>query len=370
MIDIDTGKIIDMIESREKDDVANWLATYPCIKVVSRDGSKTYAAAIEQAHPTAIQVSDRFHLVKSLTDNAKQHMSKVITANFRIPTGEGESGVGGGYWEKPECHGADLPEREHTANTEKKRVLVGLVRSLAAQGLSMEDVAKEVGICSKTAKRYLDVDFNPANSWYGNKKQSKLKPYTSKIDAMLMERRKFVEIETAIRADGYDGADSTIRMYAARQRRIIKETINEASANTELIERKWVTKLLYQPIEKVKGITADQIERVVMEYPVIGILYDIVQSFKELMFSKRVDDLDAWAKAANRFGIDEIDSFINGISSDLDAVKNAIRFEYNNGLAEGSVNKLKLTKRIMYGRCSFGLLRNKTLLKELLRNIN
>jgi hypothetical protein len=31
----------------------------------------------------------------------------------------------------------------------------------------------------------------------------------------------------------------------------------------------------------------------------------------------------------------------------VEAVKNAIRYEYNNGLAEGSVNKLKLIKRIM-----------------------
>ena len=34
------------------------------------------------------------------------------------------------------------------------------------------------------------------------------------------------------------------------------------------------------------------------------------------------------------------------------------------GLAEGSVNKLKVTKWIIYGRSSFILLRNKILLKE------
>jgi len=370
MIDIDTGQIIDMIESREKDDVVKWLATYPNIQVVSRDGSQVYAAAIKQAHPIATQVSDRFHLVKNLTDNAKQHMSKAITANFRIPAKEGEAGIGGGYWEKPECHGADLPERGHTANTEKKRALVGKVRSLAAQGFSMENIAREAGISSKTAKRYMDADFNPANGCFGIKKASKLKPYTEMIDAMLMDRRAFKEIEAAIRSGGYDGAASTIRMYATRQRRIIKDANTEALAGTELIERKWVTKLLYQPIDKVKGITEDQVERVVIEYPVIGILYDIVQSFKELMFAKRVDELDAWMETASRFAIDEIDSFVNGISADLDAVKNAIRYEYNNGLAEGSVNKLKLIKRVMYGRCSFALLRNKALLREFSRKIN
>ncbi|MCI7813032.1 MAG: transposase, partial [Robinsoniella sp.] len=41
-----------------------------------------------------------------------------------------------------------------------------------------------------------------------------------------------------------------------------------------------------------------------------------------------------------------------------------------NGLAEGSVNKLKVVKRIMYGRNSFDLLKSKLLRLELKRKIN
>ena len=365
MIDIDTGRIIDMIESREKDDVVQWLITYPNIQVVSRDGSQQYAAAIKQAHPNAVQVSDRFHIIKNLTENAKQHISKVVTSNFRIPAGKGDVGVGGGYWEDPQrFDGLDLPERLHIANTEKKREKAGRVRSLAAQGLSLGDIANETGHSYRTVSKYLNPEFNPASIHFGTNKPSKLKEYTDRIDAMLTARRTFKEIEAAIRADGYVGAASTIRMYATRQRKIIKDTNAETLANTELIERKWVTRLLYQPIEKVRGITECQVERVISEYPVIGLIYNIVRSFKEMIFAKRVDELDGWIENAAQLCIDEIVSFANGISTDLEAVKNAIRYDYNNGLAEGSVNKLKVIKRIMYGRCSFKLLRNKILQRE------
>jgi len=366
MIDIDTGRIIDMIESREKDEVMKWLAAYPCIKVVSRDGSQQYATAIRQAHPNAIQVSDRFHLVKNLTDNAKQHISKIITASFRIRAEEGNCGVSGGYWDKAGFDRANLPERAHVSKTEKKRALVGKVHTLAAKGFSISEIERELGITGPTIRKYINVDFNPAHKDFGSKRDSKIKPFTSKIDAMLIDKCKFAEIEAVIRADGYDGVISTIRMYATRQRRIINDTKFQALGKTELIERKWVMKLLYQPIEKVKGITESQVERVVNEYPVIGILYDIVCSFKEIMFTKRVEDLDAWIETVTQYGIDEINSFISGINSDLDAVKNAIRYDYNNGLAEGSINKLKVIKRIMYGRCSFRLLRNKILHREFL----
>ena len=53
-----------------------------------------------------------------------------------------------------------------------------------------------------------------------------------------------------------------------------------------------------------------------------------------------------------------------GLRRDLEAVKNAASHDYNDGLAEGSVNKLKLVKRKMYGSCSFETLRKKMLLQE------
>jgi len=55
---------------------------------------------------------------------------------------------------------------------------------------------------------------------------------------------------------------------------------------------------------------------------------------------------------------------VNGLKRDFQAVRNAIIYEYNNGLAEGSVNKLKVIKRIMYGRNKFEMLRQKVFLLE------
>lgn len=92
--------------------------------------------------------------------------------------------------------------------------------------------------------------------------------------------------------------------------------------------------------------------------------------FKGALFGKKEAELDKWAEETEALEIDELESFINGIKRDITAVKNAIRLDYNNGLAEGSVNKLKVVKRIMYGRNSFELLKGKLLRLELKRKIN
>ena len=74
MVDIKTGKIVDLLESREKEDVIEWLKKFKCVELVSRDGSRTYSAAIKKAFPHAIQVTDRFHLVARLCELAQTFM--------------------------------------------------------------------------------------------------------------------------------------------------------------------------------------------------------------------------------------------------------------------------------------------------------
>jgi len=368
MVNIENSRVVDMIYSRESTEVAEWLKTYPNIRVVARDGSSMYAKAINIAHPDAMQVSDRFHLLKGLTDAAKAYIFGIIATRIRIESDK--ETVQSSYWEKKGRNETDLPERVHNANTEKRIAKVNRVRELAAQGLTICDIMKETGHNYNTVKKYINEGFNPKLNAYGGSLPSKLKPYTDVIDEMLNRRKKFREIEDAIRSLGYAGSASTIRMYATRKRKHNKAAQGAAVANTDVVERKWLLKLLYNPIEKVKGITEAQLEKVIASYPELGVVYHIVRTFKELVFAKRVDDLDEWMMFAKLLDSDDINSYLNGLSRDIVAVKNAIIYDYNNGLAEGSINKIKLYKRIMYGRCSFDTLRRKTLMLEQRKYIN
>lgn len=54
MINIETRRVVDLLESREIKDVSEWLKTFPNIQIVSRDGSPSYAAAINNTHPGAL----------------------------------------------------------------------------------------------------------------------------------------------------------------------------------------------------------------------------------------------------------------------------------------------------------------------------
>jgi transposase len=84
MVNLETHRIIDIIPSREASDVKKWLETYPNLKIVSRDESSTYASAIKGSHPLAIQISDRFHLIKELSEAATRYIVRDFPSRIEI----------------------------------------------------------------------------------------------------------------------------------------------------------------------------------------------------------------------------------------------------------------------------------------------
>lgn len=88
MVDLESHRIIDLIPSRETADVANWLATFPNIQVLSREGAATYSSAVTCSHPDAVQVSDRFHLIKGLSEAITKYIIRKFPARIEIPLTE------------------------------------------------------------------------------------------------------------------------------------------------------------------------------------------------------------------------------------------------------------------------------------------
>lgn len=416
MVDIESRRIVDLLESREINDVVEWLKTYPNLKIISRDGSVSYAAAISTAHPNAVQVSDRFHLFKNLTDYCKKYISKTVEIRVKIPIAKEDMTSSlpnkAGYNSKSkkdkiknvkELHRDGLTKheirkqlkmdirtvekyislddtsedfkdkdarfKEHDLVLSKKEANIAKVKELHEQHYSNNAIARETGISRHTVRRYLDPNISAVHGAYGTYSGGPLTLFHDVINELLSKGWTFKKIEESIREKGYKGSSSAIRMYTTRERRLLKEVQNDTE-KTELVERQHLIKLLYKPIEKINKLTSEQLSKVLNIYPKLQEIYKIIMYFREIVFSKNAENLDKWITKAQALNIVGINSFITGISRDKEAVKNAITYEYSNGLAEGSVNKLKLIKRIMYGRNTFDMLRKKVLLLEKRRKIN
>jgi len=418
MIDLNANRIVDMIATRDYEPVSEWLKSYPNLQVISRDGSITYKNAIESSHPKAIQVSDRFHLLKNLTTYAMEYLRKKLKVQIAIPLGEQSVSCENsstlsksnenrkltaaekyakieelgrlGYTKWQICKEINMNvlfyekliamtphereklfktnlDRTHEEKVELKMQRVKEVRELKAVGFSIRAIAKRTKLNHRTVAKYIKADFTPVPAAYGQKKGSILNPYMQEIDSMLIAGMMGTVITQTIIEKGYAGSTSTVRHYIADWKKRRKHWYignNEANISVELIQRSDVFKLLFHTREEVKCINNDIFERLCDQYPCFQKIHDIVWEFRRLLAAKKTDELASWLNKAKALKIPEINSFVEGVRRDFEAISNAVKFEYNNGLAEGKVNKLKVIKRIMYGRCRFSTLKNKVLLIE------
>ena len=69
--------------------------------------------------------------------------------------------------------------------------------------------------------------------------------------------------------------------------------------------------------------------------------------------------LDGWLTAAEASGLLSLKSFAHGIRTDHPAVTSGLTLPWNSGKVEGTVCKLKLLKRQMYGQASLALLQQR-----------
>jgi transposase len=81
LVDLERHRVIDLLPDREAATLAAWLKRHPGVEVISRDRSPTYAAAITEGAPGAVQVADRFHLLM----NVREALEKVMYRQNRLP---------------------------------------------------------------------------------------------------------------------------------------------------------------------------------------------------------------------------------------------------------------------------------------------
>ena len=158
---------------------------------------------------------------------------------------------------------------------------------------------------------------------------------------------------------GWAGSEQAVRRYVRPFRQVPAAPHPFAAVPRTRQITRW---LLTRPDHLRPGEQA-QIQAIRARCPHIGALAGHVTAFAEMMTARTGSrDLEAWPAAVEAGEQAGLRSLAAGIRHDQQAVVNGLTLHRNSGRAEGTVNKIKMIKRQMYGRAGFDLLRKRVIL--------
>jgi len=82
--DSQTRKPVSLLEGRDGIELKKWLEQNKHVKIVTRDRASSYAKAIKEVLPNAIQVADRFHLHQNLLEAVREAIAGVLPMKIEI----------------------------------------------------------------------------------------------------------------------------------------------------------------------------------------------------------------------------------------------------------------------------------------------
>ena len=316
------------------------LKLFTNVETVTRDFSQTYKNAINEALPQAKQIVDRFHILKNLTDDLCDYLKRTVKDRVKIINENNNN--------NKDILTKRQQDKIDTSN--RKWEIIKEAKKLYEEKKTKTYIAKKLGISRMTLIKYLSLNEPPIRDT-----KCILDNYISLIKQLIIEKKKTKEIFEIMKEQGYKGKMTVLNMH-------MKSIKNEVKNNTSYLKRSKIKKLFFYDIEDIKNedIKNDLIFYLNQNEELKKII-ELEKEFKNVIFSKKKEHLDLWLEKAKKLNVIELNSFISLIEGDIDAVKNAIIYDYSNGLTEGFNNKTKVIKRQMYGRCKFDLLRLKIL---------
>jgi transposase len=365
LVDLEKRKPIDLLSDREAATLTEWLKQHPEIEIISRDRAGCYAVGAKAGAPQAVQVADRFHLLKNLLDGFERFLSRhhqVIAEVFQkvFPsTGRSPKET------KPLPSAAKTLEIEQkAARTAIREKRFQIVKQLHREGMPILAIARRLKMSRNTVKRFLSIKsvlerqpncprFSPIQQFL---------PYLQKRwikEGERSSRALWKEIKT----QGYPGAEGTLRHFLQKWReademQIRMQTVIKANVPGRAPSIRQVKWLLFGKQVKPKEQWEELfLQQLCQDVPEIEIGQKLVKEFHQLMTERQLEGFKRWLEKARANGIGELIWFANGVEQDRRPVEKAFEIEWSQGQTEGQVNRLKFLKRQMYGRANFDLLR-------------
>jgi len=350
LIDLDTHRPLDLFDGREGADLAAWLQRHPEVTVICRDRSGGYAEGARQGAPQAVQVADRFHLWQNLG----QAVEKTVNghrAHLAAPAPQPPA-----VREAPPLV-QPLPEKKIVVRIREHHAAV---QELYAQGLSKAAVGRKLGLHPATVRKFAQA--RSADDLIAKTEQRAhvVDAHTEYLHRRWHEgERNATQLFREIKQRGYPGGELAVQRYLRRFRHGRGHAPHPGPKPPSVRQ---VTGWIMTHPDHLKDKETTQLRQIRIRDAELDRLTKHVRAFAAMMTGRHGDRLEDWITTAERDTLAPLASFARNLRRDHDAVRNGLSLPYSSGPVEGSINRLKMLKRQMFGRAGLDLLRKRVIL--------
>jgi len=218
LLDLERHRVIDLVPDREAATLAAWLTAHPSMQCISRDRAGGYAEGARLGAPAAIQIADRFHLVKNLMEaleractrhHAALQTAAAITYPVPLPKETARQRRSSGL---PHHHaGPTKAEQRSTERRAQRLARYERVVTPAAAGMAPSGIAKTMGMDRQTIRGWLAAGQFPERAPPPGRRH-RVDPFMADVleryDAGL---ENAAELARALWASGFRGSYQTVR---------------------------------------------------------------------------------------------------------------------------------------------------------------
>jgi transposase len=377
LVDLERNQPIALLTDRKAETLAEWLTQHPGVEVLSRDRSKAYRSGMTQGAPEAIQVADRFHLVKNLGETLEKVLSNYDAELKMIEQKHHQALASPEMVVVTAKSTATAKSQAQTQATHQKRVEQQQeIRKLNEQQCSQIAIAEMIGVSVKTVQRYLSLpDLPEVPSRRRSLGQSSLEPYKKIIlEWWNADIRRPKVLMTLLQQKGYTGSERTLTRYLSSLREaqgLPPTRVQPIKGLPQVIDPQspplTANRAAYLILKRTENRDTEDLEllsKLVSQHPSLAMAVDLADEFLQLLRRQKAELFDDWLMKALSSALKPFQTFAEGLVDDYSAVKASMILDVSNGPVEGLNNRLKMVKRQMYGRAGLELLSKRFILAQ------
>jgi transposase len=354
LVDIETGRPVDLLAERSADSLESWLGSRPGVEVICRDRGGCYAEGAARGAPLAVQVADRWHLLHNLGEAveraAARHRSCLrdeAAAPVTVPVGTAMARTA-----------PAAPEGQRAQNTRDRHALV---HAAVARGLTITQISRDLQLDRKTVRRYAAAA-DPAGMLADApaRQAGLLDPHLAYLHQRWEDGcHSTDQLHAELRARGYRGSLRTLRRRTATLRQGTATPARPPAPGSKKVAA-WIL----TPPGRLTDEHRAALDAILARCPELAATRTLVRQFGDMLTHRQGSKLPGWAGQAEASDVPELRSFAAGLRKDWPAVTAGLTLPWSSGAVEGHVNRIKMIKRQMYGRARPDLLRKRVLLAD------